>query len=453
MSTNDDNSLKKDRLGTASVPSVIVSLAIPAIIAQIISALYNIVDRIYISMIPDVGDMAMTGVGVCFPILILVSAFAQLIGTGGSPLAVIHLGKNDRKTSERILGNGFVCILLISLFLTVILQLIKYPILMAFGASEATVGFAVEYLSVYLMGTVFVQINLGLNLFIAGQGKPKVAMLSILIGAGINIILDPIFIFTLDFGVKGAAIATVISQAASAIWIVCFLASRSSTIRLKLENFRLQKKLLLTIMALGVSPFVMQLTECLVIVLFNSGLQKYGGDYYVGAMTIISSVMQLIYIFANGLTQGVQPVISFNYGARLYDRVRTAYRIGFVSHFAIGAFIVALIMVFPAFFASLFTTNQEIVNIVVRMMPIFVCGWGIFGIQSAAQCAFVGLGQAKAALFLTCLRKVILLIPLVIVLPNFLGVLGIFMAEPIADITSALTAGVFFKFKIKRILQ
>lgn len=450
--TIDENKSGSSNLGTTPVPRLIVSLAIPAIVAQIINALYNIVDRIYIGMIPGVGDMAMTGVGVSFPIIILVSAFAQLIGSGGAPLASIELGKGNKDRAEAILGSSTASLFIISILLSIVLQTTKNPILMLFGASEITIEYADQYLFIYLLGTIFVQFSLGLNSFIASQGKIKIAMLSVLIGAILNIILDPIFIFTLNLGVKGAALATVISQAASALWIIRYLLSHKSAVRLKKKYIKFDKKVILPILALGVSPFIMQLTECLINIIFNSGLQKYGGDYYVGAMTIITSVMQLIYIFCNGITQGVQPVISYNYGAKNYIRVKTAYRLGFALHIIIGSLIVAIIMLFPTFFASLFTDNFEMINIVTYMMPIFVCGWGIFGIQSGVQCTLVGLGQAKTSLFLACLRKIILLIPLAIILPRFFGVIGIFLAEPISDIISAITAGFIFKRKIKQVL-
>lgn len=448
-----EEKLGQDKLGTASIPKLIASLAVPAIIAQVINALYNIVDRIYISRIPQIGDMAIAGVGVCFPILILISAFAQLIGVGGSTLAAIELGKRNRKRAEEMLGNGFVCLLMLSVALMIVFQFTKYPILMAFGASQSTVGYGLEYLSIYLLGTIFVETTLGLNQFITCQGKSKIAMLTILVGAGLNIVLDPVFIFVFDMGVRGAAVATVISQAASSIWIIHFLLSKNSSIKIRKEFFALRKEIVVSIAALGVSSFIMSFTECLINVVFNSGLQRYGGDYYVASMTIIQSVMQIVYIFSNGITQGVQPVISFNYGAQQIQRVKSAYRIGFASHITVAVLSSGVIILFPRFFASLFTENQTIIGIIVKMMPIFLCGWGVFGIQSGAQCAFVGLGQAKISLFLACLRKVFLLTSLVIILPHFLGARGIFLAEPISDITSAIIAGILFVLNINKILE
>lgn len=448
-----DDLAKKDKLEMESVPRLIATLAIPAIIAQMINVFYNIIDRIFISRIAHVGDMALAGVGVCFPILILISAFAQLIGPSGATLASIQLGKGNRKLAEEILGSGYMCLILISITLTAVFQITKVPVLMAFGASPATIQYADQYLSVYLWGTVFVQTTLGLYPFLTCQGKSKIAMIAVLIGAVLNLLLDPIFIFVLGLGVRGAAIATVISQATSAGWLLRYLLSEKSSILLRGKNLQLKQDVLTPIVALGISTFIMSFTECLINVVFNRGLLKYGGDYYVAAMTIIQSIMQLIYIFSNGLTQGVQPVISFNYGARRFDRVKMAYRIGFAAHITISVCMSSLIMLLPEFFASFFTSNQEIIHIVARMMPVFVCGWGIFGIQSGAQCAFVSLGQAKISLFLACLRKVILLIPLALILPGFIGVIGIFIAEPISDVISAITAGLLFGLNIKSILE
>ena len=323
-------------LATMEIPKLILSLAIPAIIAQMVNALYNVVDRIYISRIPEIGDMALTGVGVCFPILILISAFAQLVGVGGSTLAAIEMGKKDIKKAEKMLGNGLTILLIISVVLTFFFQVVKYPVLMLFGASSSTISYGIEYLSTYLWGTLFVEITLGLNQFITCQGKSKIAMISILIGAGLNVVLDPLFIFALNMGVQGAATATIISQAVSAIWIIRFLLSNKSMINIHKKDLILRKEIVVAIMALGISSFIMSFTECVIHTVFNSGLQKYGGDYYVASMTIIQSIMQLVYIFSNGITQGVQPVISFNYGAKQVSRVRSAYRIGFISHITVA---------------------------------------------------------------------------------------------------------------------
>lgn len=415
--------------------------------------LYNIVDRMYIGRIEEIGQLALTGVGVTFPILILISAFSQLIGTGGAPLAAIKLGKQDREGAEKMLGTGCAALIVISIVLTILFQIFKHPILMMFGASNDTVVYGMQYLSIYLMGTIFVQISLGLNQFISCQGQSRIAMLSIVIGAVINIVLDPILIFGLNLGVSGAAIATVISQAVSAIWVVHFLTSKRSSIRLQLRNIRIHIGILLSICALGVSPFIMQFTECLINVVFNSGLQKYGGDLYVGSMTIIQSVMQLMTVTISGFSNGVQPIISYNFGARNFDRIRTTYRISISLCIALAITTCAIVMLFPEPFARLFTKNQELLDITVKMLPVFIFGIGIFGIQMGCQSVFVGLGQAKISLFLAVLRKIILLIPLALILPKFIGVFGIYLAEPISDVISALTAGTLFLLNIKKILS
>ncbi|MGF7002228.1 putative MATE family efflux protein [Lachnospiraceae bacterium PFB1-21] len=445
--------MEKDRLEAWPVPKLVITLALPAILAQIINVLYNIIDRVYIGRIEGIGEKALTGVGVTFPILILVSAFAYLIGSGGAPLAAIEMGKGDKKKAEAMLGNAFTALLIISVVLTVVFQVLKRPILLAFGASEATLGHGLDYLSVYLLGTGFVQLSLGLNPFINCQGKSKTAMFTVLIGALLNIVLDPLFIFGLKMGVKGAALATIISQAVSALFVVVYLSSKKSNIRLRLDNLRPKMPLLLGMMALGVSPFIMQFTESLINVVFNSGLQKYGGDYHVGAMTIIQSVMQMIFIVSAGLTQGIQPIISYNFGARKDDRVRQAYRIAFISITVVMVVLTGVVMLFPSFFGRLFTDSEGILQIVRKMLPLFVSGMMVFGIQQGAQCAFVGLGEAKLSFFLACLRKVILIIPLALVLPKFIGVLGIYLAEPISDVISATTAGILFKRNINKIFK
>lgn len=433
------------RLGTMPIGTLAVSLALPAIIAQACNALYTIVDRLFLARIPETGDLAMTGVGVCFPILLAVSSFAALVGNGGAPLASIALGQGDVRKAERILGSSVAALIAIAVVLPTILQIFKEPILLAFGASASTVPYATEFLTVYLSGTVFVQFALGLNTFITAQGKAGVAMVSVLIGALVSVALDPLFIFVLDMGVYGAALANVIAQALSAVWVIAFLASQRSVIRLRWRNVRIGR-VLGPVLMLGVSPFIMQFTECVIQVVFNSSLQRYGGDAYVGAMTIITSLMQLISVFSNGITQGVQPIVGYNFGARRFDRVRRAFRGTLVVQIAINSTMVALFMIFPAFFAGVFTSDDAITGIVVAMLPIFCCGMGVFGIQNVVQCAFVGMGQAKPSLFLAIFRKIILLVPLALILPHIagMGTLGVFVAEPVSDIASALTAGFLF---------
>lgn len=433
-------------LATRPVGRLAVSLAVPAVIAQACNALYTIIDRLFLAHIPEVGDLAMTGVGVCFPILLAVSSFASLVGSGGAPLSSIELGRGNVDKAERILGSSVAALIVIAVVLPTLLQIFKRPILLAFGASEATIPYAMDFLTIYLSGTIFVQFALGLNTFITAQGKARVAMTSTLIGALSSVALDPLFIFALNMGVRGAALANVIAQALSAIWVLSFLSSKRSIVRLRWRHIR-PDPVLVSVFLLGVSPFIMQFTECVIQVVFNSSLQRFGGDDYVGAMTIITSLMQLISVFSSGMTQGVQPIIGYNFGARRFDRVRTAYRGMFVVQIALNSAMVAGFIVFPSVFAGIFTSDATITNIVVKMLPLFCCGMGIFGIQNVVQCAFVGMGQAKPSLFLAVFRKIILLVPLALILPHIggLGVIGVFLAEPISDITSAIVAGLLFR--------
>ena len=439
-------------LATKPVGRLALSLALPAVVAQACNALYTIVDRLFIAHIPGVGDLAMTGVGVCFPITVAVSAFAMLVGMGGGPLSSIALGRGDRALAERYLGASVAAIVTISIVLSVMLQLLREPVLVLFGASPATLPYAVDFLAVYLCGTVFVQLSLGLNTFITAQGRARVAMVSVLIGALSSLALDPLFIFGLGLGVRGAALANVIAQALSAAWVLRFLASPSSAIRLRARNVR-PARLLGPMLLLGVSPFIMQITESLIQVVFNASLQRYGGDAYVGAMTIMTSLMQLVFVFSQGISQGVQPIIGYNYGSGAYDRVRRAYRGTMAVQVAINCTLTTLFALFPAFFASMFTSDPRIVGVVTATLPYFACGMGVFGIQNVVQCAFVGMGQAGPSLFLAVFRKLILLVPLALVLPGLgLGTTGVFMAEPISDITSALTAGALFAWWSRRLL-
>ncbi|OZG60110.1 MATE family efflux transporter [Bifidobacterium lemurum] len=442
--------------GLASKPigRLVWSLAVPAVVAQACNAMYTIVDRLFLARIPGVGDLAMTGVGVCFPITLAISAFAMLIGMGGAPLASIQLGRGDKRQAERLLGVSVAALLVIAIVIPTILQLTKEPILMAFGASADTLPYAERFLTIYLSGTVCVMAALGLNTFITAQGKARVAMVSTMIGALSSIALDWLFIIELDMGVEGAALANVIAQTLAALWIVRFLASQRSTIRLRVRDIRIDRRIL-NILALGVSPFIMQITESLIQVVFNSSLQRYGGDHYVAAMTIMTSLMQLIFIFSQGIQQGVQPIIGYNFGARLFDRVRRTYRSMMVVQVAINSTMTLLFALFPAALASLFTTDATIAGIVTRTLPYYCCGMGLFGIQNIVQCSFVGMGQAKPSLFLAIFRKIILLVPLALILPHVagLGVTGVFLAEPISDITSAIVAGVLFHRLIPALLQ
>lgn len=438
-----------EKLGTAPLGRLMLSLALPTVLAQLINVLYNIVDRIYIGHMQGDGNLALTGVGVTLPIITLIAAFSAFAGAGGAPLAAIELGKKDERKASLIMGNSAWLLVFFSIVLTIGFLIFKIPILHAFGASSKTITYANDYITIYLLGTIFVQLALGLNAFISGQGAAKAAMLSVLIGAVINIVLDPIFIFALHLGVRGAALATVISQFVSAVWVVSFLKSKRSVLYLKLV--RPDKSLILKIAALGIAPFVMQSTESLVTITFNTGLQRYGGDLYVGSMSILMSIMQLIVIPVNGITQGVQPIISYNYGAGNRLRVKETV-IRLVSVCLLGTLILAGVAIFcPSIYASMFTNDAELVALTCRIMPIFFLGIAIFGIQAACQSTFLALGQAKVSLFIAMLRKIILLIPLALILPKFLGVKGIYIAEPVSDVISVIVTSVLCVITLKRI--
>lgn len=445
--------MNEERLGTAPLGRLMVSLALPAVAAQLINVLYNIVDRIYIGHIQGYGDVALTGVGVTFPIIMLISAFSAFAGMGGAPLASIELGKRDIRKAELILGNSAGMIVLFSIVLMVCFTVFKTPVLYAFGASEVTIGYAESYIGIYLVGTIFVQVAVGLNTFISGQGESKVAMLSVVIGAVLNICLDPLLIFALDMGVRGAALATVISQAVSAAWVLRFLTSNRSVMRLRTENMRLKPDIVKRIGSLGISPFIMQSTESMVGITLNSGLQNYGGDLYVGTMSIMTSIMQLILIPVQGISQGVQPIISYSYGARDKNRVKRTFMRLLVSGL-IGTLILGGVAVLvPKVYAGIFTSNEELISLTCQVMPVYFLGITIFGLQSACQSTFLALGQAKVSLFIALLRKVFLLIPLAVVFPKFMGVMGIYRAEPTADIISVVTTCVLFAITMRRVLR
>ncbi|NLJ96212.1 MAG: MATE family efflux transporter [Clostridiales bacterium] len=439
------------KMGNEKIGSLMLRLSIPTIIAQIINVLYNIVDRMYVGHIEEIGPIALTGLGVSAPLILIISAFSMFVGGGGAPLAAIALGKSDKEEAEKILGTGVVILTGLSILLTVIIFIFKEPLLYMFGASDITYQYANEYTTIYLFGTIFVQFALGLNLFITSQGQSKIAMLSVLIGAITNIILDPILIFVFNMGVRGAAIATVLSQALSAFFVVRFLCSKKSLIRIKKEHLRLDLDIAKKTIALGVSPFSMQVTESAILIVFNNGLLKYGGDLYVGAMTIMQSVMQLLTVPVSGFTQGVQPIISFNFGAKKYDRMKETMKLSLMVTLGTTLGYYMLVLLFPNVFARLFTSQAELSDLVAKVLPIFMGGMWLFGIQMSAQMYFVGTGQALKSLFIALLRKVFLLIPLALLLPRFFGVVGIFYSEPIADIISASTSGVLFFFSMKKI--
>ena len=399
------------------------------------------------------GREALTGLGVTFPSLMLISAFTAFAGMGGAPLASIHLGAGDREQAEKILGSSTALLLVLSAVLTVTFSILKESALMAFGASEDTIGYALDYISVYLLGTVFVQLALGLNAYITAQGQAVAAMASVLIGAVLNILLDPLFIFIFRMGVQGAALATILSQGVSACWVVGFLCSSRSGLRIRLKNIRLERAIVGKIAALGVAPFIMQSTESLVTVVLNSGLQRYGGDLYVGTITVMQSVMQMVVMPVQGITQGVQPIMSYNFGARNYQRVRHTFRLLLRTTLTVTVTACVLVTLFPKPLALIFNDNQELVELVGRVMPVFFAGIWAFGAQMACQVAFMAMGQAKTSLFLALLRKVILLIPLAILLPIVTGnVMGIYVAEPVADVLASATTLTLFLRKRKTLL-
>ncbi len=443
----------KDKLGKAPLGRLMFQLAVPTVFAQMVNLLYNMVDRIYVGRIPEIGSMALAGLGVCFPIIVLIAGFAALGGMGGAPQAAICLGKKDLEGAENILGNAAAFLVLLSITLSVVFMVSKETILMMFGASAQTIGYANSYLGIYLCGTISVQLALGLNQFITCQGFAKTGMVTVLIGAVLNIILDPILIYGLEMGVRGAAFATIISQTVSAAWVVLFLCSKKSLIRIRRKYLRIDWKVLKPIILLGVSPFIMQSTECLVQLTFNTGMQTYGNDYYVGAMTIIFSLSQMLFLPVQGITQGAMPIISYNFGAGDVKRVKDAFRLLIRSALIFTGAGAGACILFPRVFVSLFSVDQEIVGIAAYGLRIFSLGFLIFGAQSACQQTFLALGEAKISIFVALLRKVLLLIPLAILLPRLgLGTDGLFIAEPVSDTISVCTAVALFKLNIDKIL-
>ena len=440
-------------LGKDPVGKLLVRLAAPAIMAQLVNALYNIVDRIYIGRIPDVGPLALTGVGITFPIIIIITAFSALVGMGGAPLASIKMGKGDKDGAEQILSNSFVMLILLSLLLTIVFFVIKRPTLYAFGASDNTIGYADSYLTIYVMGTLFVQLTVGMNAFITAQGFAKISMATVLIGAVCNITLDPIFIFGLRMGVRGAALATVISQGVSAAWVLVFLFGKRTILHIRREYMRLKRSVVFGTISLGISPFIMQSTESLVTVVLNSTLQRYGGDMAVGSMTIITSIMQFAMMPVQGLVQGAQPIASFNFGAKQFDRVRKSFRLLLISCMTFTILFTLTCELVPKALAFVFTDDAALIDMASGYLRIFAAGTWMMGAQMACQNMFLALGQAKVSLILALLRKVILLIPFVYLFSSFLGTLGVFLAQPIADILAATTTSIVFAVQFKRILR
>ena len=445
---------KTPYLGKGSVGKLLFQLALPAIIAQLVNVLYNIVDRIFIGRMPN-GELAMAGVGVAFPIIMIVSAFSALVGMGGAPLAAIKMGEKDNDGAEKIMTNSFSTLVIIAIILTVSLLIFKENILWAFGASKDTIGYANDYIGIYLIGTLFVQIGLGLNPFINTQGFAKTGMITVLIGAIINIVLDPILIFGFNMGVKGAALATISAQFVSAVWVLLFLVGKKSVLKIRKQYIIPSLKVIGPILLLGISPFIMQATESLVIISMNNNLAKYGGDLAIGAMTIMSSVMQIILLPMMGLTQGAQPIISFNYGADKLDRVRKTFKLLLVSCLVYTTLMWGAIMMFPQVFVSIFNSNPQLVEITVWSMRIYFAGILLFGAQIACQQTFLALGQAKISMILALLRKIILLIPLIFILPIFFEnkLQGVLTAEPVADITAAIVTIICFSVFYKKTLS
>lgn len=439
------------RLSTERMVPLVFKMAMPAVAAQLVNLLYGIVDRIYIGHIPQIGTDALAGVGVTTSIILLISAFSAIVGGGGAPLAAIALGQNDRERAGLILGNGVLLLVAFTVVTSLTAYVFMEPLLLLTGASVHTLGYAVDYLSVYLMGTIFVELSTGLNTFINAQGRPAVAMYSVLIGAVLNIALDPLFIFAFGMGVKGAAVATVISQACSAVWVLRFLTSSRASLRIEWRYVRPERKVIVPIVALGVSPFIMASTESLVGFVLNTGLKRFG-DIYVSTLTVLQSAMQFGSVPMTGFAQGFVPIVSYNYGHGDTGRVKSCFRVAVTVMFTFNLVLMLFMIFFPHVVASAFTDDVVLIGSVGVMMPLFLSGMTIFGLQRTCQNMFVALGQAKISIFIALLRKVILLVPLALVLPRWFGVKGVFAAEAVADATAAICCTLIFVWKFPKIL-
>ena len=446
---------KNDFLGTAPVGPLLLRLAIPTVAAQLINMLYNIVDRIYIGHMPGDGSLALTGVGICMPVIMFVSAFAALISGGGAPRASIAMGRGDDEGAEAIMGGCFTLQTIVSLLMTAVLLLFGRPMLSAFGASENTIAYASDYLSIYALGTAFVQLTLGMNAYITAQGFSKMSMLTVLIGAVLNIALDPLFIFALGMGVRGAALATILSQGVSCAWVLYFLASSKSRIRLKKKHLRVPANVVLPCMALGLSPFVMQASESVISVCFNSSLLKYGGDVAVGAMTILTSVMQFAMLPLQGVAQGAQPITSFNYGAGNIPRVKKTFRLLLTVSLTYSLLLWGAIQLFPQVFCGLFTADDTLLPFASRVLPVYCGGLGLFGIQIACQMTFVAIGSALSSIIVAVVRKFVLLLPLIFIMPALMAdkTIGVYMAEPVADVIAVTFTAILFTFQFRKALE
>ncbi|RHU75415.1 MATE family efflux transporter [Clostridium sp. TF06-15AC] len=444
----------KNFLGTEPIGKLLLKLSIPTVIAQLINMLYNIVDRIYIGHIPGNGSLALTGVGVCMPIIMIVSAFAALVSSGGAPRASISMGKQDNESAEQILGSCFVLQIVISFILTAVLLIWSEDLLLAFGASENTIRYAVDYMHIYAIGTLFVQLTLGMNAFITAQGFTTISMVSVLIGAICNITLDPVFIFGLHMGVKGAALATVLAQAISTIWVILFLCGEKTQLHLRKKNMRLDSKIILPCVALGLATFIMQSSESVVTVCFNSSLLRYGGDIAVGAMTILTSVMQFAMLPLQGIAQGSQPISSYNYGAKNADRVKKTFRLLLITCLTYSISLWTAVQLVPRMFVSIFTADASLVDFTAPMLKIYLGGLFLFGIQIACQMTFTSLDKAVNSIIVAVVRKFVLLLPLIYIMPHLVSnpTVGVYTAEPIADIVAILFTSVLFTVQFKKAL-
>ena len=446
----------KSFLGTEPVGKLLFRLAVPTVTAQMINMLYNVVDRIYIGHIPKTGALSLTGVGVCMPLIMIVSAFAALVGNGGAPRATILMGKGEKDQAEQILGNCFVTQILVSLVLSVMLFLFNRPILLAFGASSNTIEYAVEYMNIYAVGTIFVQMTLGMNMFITSQGFARTGMLSVLIGAVANLILDPVFIFGFQMGVRGAALATILSQALSCIWVLSFLFGKKTVLQIKKNCMKLKGSVILPCLALGSSLFIMQASESVISVCFNTSLLKYGGDVAVGAMTILTSVMQFAMLPLQGIGQGAQPIMSYNYGAGDPTRVKKTFRLLLKVDMCYAVGLWALIMLFPQVFAAVFTADPVLIAFTKRALRIYTAVLFLFGIQMSCQMAFNSLGNAKASIIVAVMRKFVLLIPLIYIMPHIFRAdqtMAVYLAEPVADFLAVSFTSVLFLSQFQKMLS
>lgn len=449
---------KRDRseLATGNIPKLLFNMAIPGIMAQIINLLYSMVDRMFIGRIPGVGAQALTGVGITLPIIILIAAFAALVSMGAAPKASIALGEGNKEEAEKILGNSVTALIIVSIIITIIVTIFGRDLLELFGASPDTIGYGLDYIRIYAFGTIFVQLAMGLNAFITAQGFAKISMMTISIGAVLNIILDPILIFGMNLGVKGAAIATIISQAASAFFVLWFLLSEKTNLKIKRKNLKLEKRIIIPSLLLGLSPFIMQSTESLLAIVFNTSLQKYGGDLAVGTMTILTSVMQFSMMPLVGLTQGSQPIISYNFGAQNYSRVRDTFKLLVIAAFSFTSLFWLAVMIKPSMFAQIFTNDPALIEMVIPSLRIFMSMSLFFSFQIAIQQTFIALGNARVSIFLAILRKIILLIPLILLMPRFFPrnpVNAIFFAEPIADVIAVIVTSIFGYINFREIFS